>query len=394
MNNLNIKLKNCYGIKELIHTFDFTSLARTRVAKAYAIYAPNGSMKTSFARTFENLSKGQPPKEERYNHVAEYTVETDGSELPKESIFVLKSEIDISSDSPAMTNILVNPESKARYDALQADLSKLRSKLLNSLNKSTKVSKNEIQGKILADFGVDNFSDCVESILASTLPDDLSPFVYDIIFDPKAIEVINSNDFIAKAKEFSDRYQELFTQDGTIYTKGIFNPTRADVSFSTLEKNGFFSGGHKVHLKGDETSISKDELNKKIELINAKIDNDESLKKIRLTLAKNAQTQALTNLIETLTINQIEYFLEKTKKENIEVFKRNIWKFNILNNSDATNYVKAYSESKNELRQIETEAAIVGPRWVEAVSRFNDRFTDMPFTIRVSNLANASLGLE
>jgi len=35
--------------------------------KAYAIYAPNGIMKSSFTKTFEAISKGELPKEERYN---------------------------------------------------------------------------------------------------------------------------------------------------------------------------------------------------------------------------------------------------------------------------------------------------------------------------------------
>jgi len=41
MINLNIDLENCYGIKKLQEQFDFSN------GKAYAIYAPNGSMKGS-----------------------------------------------------------------------------------------------------------------------------------------------------------------------------------------------------------------------------------------------------------------------------------------------------------------------------------------------------------
>lgn len=53
MNTLNLDLENCYGIKKLKHSFDFTSKS------TYAIYAPNGIMKTSFAKTFLDLSTGQ-----------------------------------------------------------------------------------------------------------------------------------------------------------------------------------------------------------------------------------------------------------------------------------------------------------------------------------------------
>ena len=46
MKKLNIKLENTYGIRKLEHTFDFEK------TKTYSIYATNGSMKTSFTKTF------------------------------------------------------------------------------------------------------------------------------------------------------------------------------------------------------------------------------------------------------------------------------------------------------------------------------------------------------
>jgi hypothetical protein len=44
MNRVTVSLANCYGIRKLQHEFDFSQ------RKAYAIYAPNGSMKSSLAR--------------------------------------------------------------------------------------------------------------------------------------------------------------------------------------------------------------------------------------------------------------------------------------------------------------------------------------------------------
>ncbi|WP_157887311.1 hypothetical protein [Campylobacter pinnipediorum] len=50
MKKLKIYLENCYGIKKLETEFDFTK------KNTYSIYAPNGTMKTSFAKTFKDLS--------------------------------------------------------------------------------------------------------------------------------------------------------------------------------------------------------------------------------------------------------------------------------------------------------------------------------------------------
>jgi hypothetical protein len=58
MNKLKVSLKNCYGIQSLDEEFNFASNPAKPKAKAYAIYAPNGLMKTSFSRTFEALAQG------------------------------------------------------------------------------------------------------------------------------------------------------------------------------------------------------------------------------------------------------------------------------------------------------------------------------------------------
>lgn len=396
MNKLKISLQNCYGIKSLDHEFDYSigSAVANPKAKAYAIYAPNGLMKSSFAKTFDMLSKGESPREERYNRPSTYVVEADGAHLLKEAIYVLKSEIDISSDSPAITNILVNPEHKAKYDEILVELDKLKAGLINALQKKSKVKKGDIEQTIIKDWGIENFPNCIGQIKSTLIDDDLEPYEYATIFDPKAIEVLKSQDFVAKANEFNERYQELFNQAGTIYQKGVFNPARAETSFTTLHKQGFFAGGHRVHLKGEATSIDKAELDQKIKAIHASIDADEKLKSLRLSLAKNAQTQALTDLIEQLSPSQVEFLLEILKPENQEQFRKDLWVYYIQDCAEAVSYLNLYGTSKEEIARIESAAAQVAPKWTEAVDRFNERFVDMPFTLSIANQTQAALGKE
>ena len=101
MDKLKVYLENCYGISSLDETFDLSN-AKGK-AKAYSIYVPNGlTIKTSFStRTFEALSKGEQPKEERFNRQSTCIVEVDDVDIKKERIYVLKSEIEISSDNEA-----------------------------------------------------------------------------------------------------------------------------------------------------------------------------------------------------------------------------------------------------------------------------------------------------
>ena len=53
MKRINLDLENCYGIKNLQREFDFSH------CNAYAIYAPNGAMKTSLTQTFKDVVAGR-----------------------------------------------------------------------------------------------------------------------------------------------------------------------------------------------------------------------------------------------------------------------------------------------------------------------------------------------
>jgi hypothetical protein len=58
MDRVSVDLKYCYGIKDLKRDFDFSKV------RAYAIYAPNGVMKSSLAETFQDAAREQSPRNE------------------------------------------------------------------------------------------------------------------------------------------------------------------------------------------------------------------------------------------------------------------------------------------------------------------------------------------
>lgn len=392
MKTLRVNFKNCYGIQSLEHEFDFGNGKPGN--KAFAIYAPNGLMKTSFTKTFEKLAQGKIAVEERYNRPSTSDALIDGKPIPKEVIYVLKSEIDIQEDSSAITDILVNPENKSRYDAILVDLDKQKTKLINSLQKASGVAKKDIEKTLLEDVGTNDFSDCIAKFKERPVNGEITHLNYSTLFDPKAIDVLKSAEFVSNAKEFNTRYQELFSQEGSIYQKGVFNPARAETSFSTLDKQGFFNGGHRLQMRGDASSIGKTELDELLKKIHARIDDDENLKKIRSSLAKNTQTQALADLIENLPTSQIDELLDRLRPENQANFRLDLWAHHVQNSSDATIYIDLYNQTKDEIKTIEAEAAQAAPRWTEAVALFNDRFMDMPFTLSVANQSQAALGKE
>ncbi|OHV95527.1 hypothetical protein AKG95_20515 [Janthinobacterium lividum] len=392
MENIKIALKNCYGIQALEHEFDFVSGAPKN--KAFAIYAPNGLMKTSFTKTFERLSQGKLPEEERFNRFASADIKINDITIAAEEIYVLKSEIDLQEETSAITDILVNPEHKSRYDAILVDLDKQKIKLINTLQKISGVPKKDIEKSVIDDVGTHDFALCISTLLERSVTNDDVDLPYSIIFDPKTADFLKSAEFSSGAKEFNARYQELFTQEGTIYQKGIFNPARADNSFNTLDKQGFFNAGHRLQMRGDSASIDKDELATRLKKIHARIDEDETLKKLRANLAKNAQTQALSDLFENLDSTKVDGLLEKLRPENQSDFRLDLWAAYLQNNTDAAGYVTLFKDTKDEIERIESEAAQATPRWTAAVSLFNNRFVDMPFSLSIENQTQAALGKE
>jgi hypothetical protein len=65
MQTLKIKFDNYYDIKKLQKDFDFST------GKVFSLYAPNGSMKTSFAKTFKNFSSETETKDSIFTELAD-----------------------------------------------------------------------------------------------------------------------------------------------------------------------------------------------------------------------------------------------------------------------------------------------------------------------------------
>ena len=60
VNKVAVMFENCYGIRKMDAEFDFSK------KPAQLIYAPNGAMKTSFAKTFKDHSAAEASRDRIY----------------------------------------------------------------------------------------------------------------------------------------------------------------------------------------------------------------------------------------------------------------------------------------------------------------------------------------
>ncbi|ANW26952.1 hypothetical protein BA953_22735 [Vibrio coralliilyticus] len=388
MSILKTKFTNCYGIKSLVYDFDFSGGG----SKAYAIYAPNGLMKTSFTRTFLSLSEGKEPKEERFNRPTTFEALINGEQLSKDSVYILKSEIDTNSDDESVSNLLINRESKKKYDSLVEGVQKTKSSMISKLQKASGVKQKDIEQTLLKDFETQNLIEALLEAKRVEATFDSDIVIYSEVFDPKAIEVLDSPEFVLKAKEFVKRYDEVFENSGGLYLKGVFNPNKANASCTSLEKNMFFDAGHTIKVNGEQSDIGLDEFKQKIKDVNKQLDTDNQLNNLKTKLSKNAQTLALQALLENTPTSEAETLINHLNPGKRELFKKELWRMYIQRCPEVETFLNAWEENKTEIAAIEAQAASEAPQWLEAIELFNSRFIDMPFRLGLFNQADAVLG--
>ena len=86
MEKLKIQLENCYGIKNLKEELDFSS------GNSFAIYAPNGVMKTSFAKAFQDLSNEKESEDRIFwdRQTIRIVKDENDIDITKEKVFRLR----------------------------------------------------------------------------------------------------------------------------------------------------------------------------------------------------------------------------------------------------------------------------------------------------------------
>ena len=80
MNRVTLDLEHCYGIKKLSAELGFSQ------ERVYALYAPNGVMKSSLAQTFYDVSRGIDSKDRIFSdRTCKRSIHDEtGSELSKD----------------------------------------------------------------------------------------------------------------------------------------------------------------------------------------------------------------------------------------------------------------------------------------------------------------------
>lgn len=134
MNKLSIELTNCYGIKHLKTEFDFASSKSSR-PNVFAIYAPNGAMKSSFAQTFKDIADGKASKDRIFpERVCERTVrDENGMDLLPETVVVVSPYDRDCAHAEKTSTLLVDHKLRTEYEQLHLEVDRAETAFLDAM---------------------------------------------------------------------------------------------------------------------------------------------------------------------------------------------------------------------------------------------------------------------
>lgn len=386
---LKLNLRYCYGIGKLETELEFK-------AKGFAIYAPNGVMKTSFAKTMMDLSQGKSPSDLAFpERNSIFEVSLNGEPLDKEDIFVVQS-YDEKYSSDEISTLLANSDLKKRYEQVHKSIGEAKKELDKSLRRSAgfgEKSRENIDPIIEAVFDGTYYDALsgIESELETTKENSLSDANYKIIFDPKVQQLLGDSAVGDAVDEFARKYDEI-TEKSPILRRDFQYHNVVQVQ-QQLETNNFFGAGHSISLV-DENSDEKEEFfsaqsfRDMIEAEKLRVLNDDGIKKRFEAFNAKLKNKELQAFRDYITDNK--HLLSELK--DLDAFKRELWLQYILKAGDEYQaLVSAYKTGQAELASIVADANANRGDWDDVIADFNRRFLYLPFELFVENKSDAIL---
>ncbi|MDI9882424.1 hypothetical protein [Flectobacillus longus] len=394
MNIIEIKLENCFGIGKLDHKINFGQLN----SNSCLIYAPNGTMKTSFAKTLDLISKNDVksmPCDRVYdNRATTHMVNCDGAAIPIESILVVNAEDSSYDSSNKISSFIASHELKKKYDEIYLELETHKTEYIKKLKQVSQSTDCEAEFvNAYSQSPKDTFFEVLLTISKKlvTKPHTYS-FRYNDIFDKKG----NVKKFLDKNQKllsnYLAKYDELLTKSQFFNnSRNSFGTYQANELLKSTEDNSFFEAGHKFTLSDNAEITSAEELKQLLHTEITKILNDEKLKKsfeqVDKSIGANTELRSFKTAIEKDNLILVEL-------DKYEDFRKKVW-LNYISTlaKETEDITKFYESKKTELEKIINDAKKEFSIWEEIIKTFNERFY-VPFEIKLVNQEDVVLKQE
>ena len=391
MDRVSIDLKNCYGIKNLQRDFDFSN------TRAYALYAPNGVMKSSLAQTFQDAAEDKDSEDRIFKtrETVRKIIDEDGQEISGHRILAVAPYDENLGLTEQTSTLLLAPNLKKEFDDLLRATEAAKVALLSAIRAQSKSKKDmdvEISSAIMpTSFELDLALIRIKREVEEQKDSPFESVEYDKIFNEKVLSALNTKDLKNAIEDYVKRYNQLLA-GSTYFRKGTFDYYNAGQVAKSLADNGFFDAKHTVSLNADsgnhEITNQKD-LEAVIEKEKVKILTDEALRKkfddVAKQLQRNVQLREFCKYVQ-----DDEAIL--SRMNNPDKLKQDVLKSYLkVHEGLYSDWIVKYDAAAQRRKELEAQARQQRTQWERVIDIFNDRFV-VPFKLKARNKAEVSLG--
>lgn len=393
MDRVSVDLQNCYGIKALKHEFDFSG------KPAWAIYAPNGVMKTSLAETFLDASVPKDSQDRIFpGRKASRSIKDEaGIEIEGERVLVVRSYDAEYGLSEKHCTLLVSADLRRESEQLEARVETDREAFLKALRTQADSKRDFAQEISLAvtrrgnrfEEGVLGLQPLIERQVDAPYAD----VKYEIVFHEKVVKALEDADLMASIEEFIALYNKLLAASN-YFRKGTFDYYNAGQIAKTLAGQGFFDAEHTVNLYASGVAVEVKDQKQLMKIIedekSAILENPELQKKFDKVQKKLEGNTDLRDFYHYLQDNVAVL----SKMDNIEAFRQDVLRSYIKANEEVfSNLIRTIAEVEQRRKEIIEEARKQTTAWDKVLEEFNERF-HVPFELIASNKYPVMLGQE
>lgn len=391
MKQLKLNLENCYGIRSLRATLDYSAKS------SYSIYAPNGTMKSSLALTFADVVGAQNSTDRIFpDRVTKRSIADESDQQVLGASVLVVQPYDDAFESEKTATLLVNADLRREYEAIHASINLAKEALLDALKKQSK-SKRDLEAEMIHVFGreggsfLDTMSRVQAAMSVTSSDTTLADVEYDKLFDESVVSVLETKDFKKAIESYIKEYNKLLSKSA-FFGKSAFNYWDGGEVSKNLHSHGFFKIGHHLLLRspdGERELDSSEQLNALIAQEKESISADpavrEKFSEIERALKKNITARNFeAYLSDHEEILPLLADIDEAKKAVLTSY---LWAhYELLNR-----LVKVEYDSRKRLLSIEAQARRERTEWEAVIDIFNQRFF-VPFQLEIKNKVSVVVG--
>lgn len=394
---IKVHIKNSYGIIKFNHPFVFSDKSRF-----YGLYAQNGTMKSSFAKTLLDHSIGNPISDRLFKIPGECTIEG----VDSANILAYPSYDGRVVICDEAANLVTNDEAKLAYTEALHAVNEAYVLFIDKIIDVTKTQYGDREDTIEGLYRRFVSKDRVEAITPKAVIILLKSMLteietgnevfcdvpYNLFTSSNFTKFIANKNYAGFYKELSEAYDK-FRQTPTYYRNG-FDASSASKLLKAINDAKYFKADHVVALTNKDGTL-EDPISTSEELANhLKTDLDRIIEEYPSLQAP------LNKLIADFAVGTNgdvrKIFEDNSKRELLlfmgqdDRFYKNMW-YGYLHAclEDITSLIAVYDEASDKIAEALDAAENCENEWEEVVNIFNDRFNDLPYRIEITNKKDA-----